>query len=116
MAFDLSTGCPDAWSLVGDLGGRVIVGVQANRTTEFGYRVKDGEEKHLLTISEMPSHSHPKSNKNYYWVGAGDNKQNEGFSSGRYEFTTTRNVSAQGGGQPHNNLSPYIALYYCKKD
>ena len=25
-------------------------------------------------------------------------------------------VSKTGGNQPHNNMPPYIALYFCKKD
>lgn len=128
----------EEWANYDDAGGRFIIGAgdHGNKWTSqhngkkhdisayvaFGEPVRSGkktavggEEEHVLTNPEMPSHSHPQSNNNYYWIGNGNNPQNEVFSKGRYEFTTTTKVSAQGGNQPHNNMPPYIALYFCKK-
>lgn len=122
--------CPSGWQPFKEARARVIVGAgdpskapgkyghdeAGRRLTHYVRGQHRGEEEVALKVAEMPSHSHPQSNNNYYWIGAGNNPQNEGVPSGRYEFTTTTQVSAQGGGQAHNNMPPYIALYFCKKD
>lgn len=118
MAFDLSTGCPDAWSPVSDLAGRVIVGAHTDRTAEFGYRAIGGEERHKLTDKEMPRHAHGKGREYFYthstespdrFVLKSDagNENSIGFNK---DFLYNK-----GSGEPHNNMPPYIALYFCKK-
>lgn len=70
-----------------------------------------GEYKHKLTVEEMPSHGH----KLYARGGQtaqtsspfADNKPiTQGSNS--YGF----NVSSTGGDGYHNNLSPYITVYF----
>ena len=67
-----------------------------------------GEEKHQLTIAEMPSHSHTYGRA--YAGGAYD-----GHSSPLYNATQGAATSAAGGDQPHNNIQPSMALYWIIK-
>ena len=68
-----------------------------------------GEEKHVLSIAEMPSHNHIFENN------FNDNKANsighpngsDGYGDGR-----TRN---EGGSQAHNTMPPYYTLVYVMK-
>lgn len=115
VAFDRR--CPDnGWDLFDRAGGRFVVGAghHANKDTngqqleiyekEF---LNGGEEKHTLTVEEMPSHSH---SEQTHFVGAG----RAGSGDGAYG-TSTAPTSPVGSSQPHNNMPPYIALFFCVK-
>lgn len=69
-----------------------------------------GEAEHTLTKSEMPSHTHAF----YYYNSSGDksfgyNYGNKGTQSA--ESTPSGGIVATGGGDPHNNMPPYLAVY-----
>lgn len=73
-----------------------------------------GEYKHKLNVAEMPSHGH----KLYARGGQtaqtsspfADNKPiTQGSNS--YGF----NVSSTGGDQSHNNIQPYIVIYFWRR-
>lgn len=103
---------PGTWVAWGS--GRVPVGVDTSQT-EFNTVEKTGGEKtHQLTVDEMPSHSHQAKNKYLVNGDAGTAcalPSNDGVS-------TTDNwteISQTGGGQPHNNLQPYITCYMWKR-
>nr|DAW56150.1 MAG TPA: baseplate wedge protein [Caudoviricetes sp.] len=99
------------WERTG--AGRMLLGVSDD------YEVGDtgGEETHTLTINEIPSHSHDTlfQAKTY----------NEGYGS--YEDkpivlgntlvsdTVLWDTTSTGGGQPHNNMPPYIAVYMWRR-
>lgn len=100
-----------------DLRGRVAVGKNTvidteNPDTDFNELGKTGGEKtHTLTVDEMPSHNHDTSNS----VGGGS-----GNISGFMWSTTLadwgkQKTTATGGGQPHNNLQPYIVTNFIIK-
>lgn len=77
-----------------------------------------GEATHTLTTSEMPSHTHetakgaiaPSSDKTF---GAYSTYQAENsINPGKYWYA---NVLHSGGGQPHNNLPPYLVVNIWKR-
>lgn len=83
---------------------------------------RGGEATHTLTVNEIPSHTHDMDDaiygnyKNRLGIrgdGGGSNglipsmTQTTGYS--RYKPTNT------GGGQAHNNMPPYLAVYMWKR-
>lgn len=68
----------------------------------------------------MPSHTHPVYIENEYCaVHTGANntwRQMLGAPGGNnYVGTLNGRIEASGGGNPHNNISPYIVVYYYKR-
>lgn len=104
------------------LKGKFLVGVDSS-DTDFETSGKTGGEKtHTLTVDEIPSHTHDMDDavygnyKNRLGIrgdGGGGNglipsmMQTTGYS--RYKPTNT------GGGQAHNNMPPYLAVYMWKR-
>jgi len=68
-----------------------------------------GEATHTLTINEMPSHDHK-----IYRSGA-DTVGNKSFRQTDYTTTATDTTSSTGGGQPHNNMPPYMVVNIWKR-
>lgn len=72
-----------------------------------------GEATHTLTINEMPSHKH---NVN---VGVALNLQtNQGLVTGHSpsaQDNVSRDTTNVGGGQPHNNMPPYLVVRVWKR-
>jgi microcystin-dependent protein len=114
---------PSGWKLCDgsngtpDLRNRFIVGAGSS----YGLGNIGGEASHRLTISEMPSHNH---------LFAGDDEIANAFNLpvivvvGNYDWTSVKNVpdpngwyetTSTGGSQAHNNLPPYIAMYWIMK-
>ena len=87
-----------------NLRNRFVVGAGAS------YNINDtgGEATHVLTIDEMPAHSHQV--PTYIEGGPA-----AGFVSAGYEKVQNINTTSVGGGQPHNNLPPYIGLTFIIK-
>ena len=88
-----------------NLQNRFVVGAGAS------YNINDtgGEATHILTIEEMPAHSHS--------ITTGDDSGFGSYASQWNPFKTTgsRSTSSVGGGQAHNNLPPYIGLTFIIK-
>lgn len=98
-----------------DLRDRYPMGVSRNRPVgSYG-----GEASHKLTVDEMPAHQHDVCGTNNIWpstglwktnLNAGNDWHGPGTSGpGELGHLTTKRV---GAGQAHNNLPPYVALYY----
>ncbi len=137
-AFDLPSGCPQGWSPFADGQGRTIFGAsfglpdslfRSDKLTQRKYRDHGGDEEVALSEAQMPRHRHDGPEGDYlmwwYKVGGGANhrvidESNPGGSiaNGYAEVRDTSDFSLQPAGQsaPHNNMPPYIALYFCKKD
>ncbi len=100
-----STFMGGTWTRFGN--GKVLVGVSENEV-EFNTIGKTGGEKtHKLTQAEMPSHSH-----SYTSSGAQNYVKVEPSSTFGRSADKQATTSTAGGDQPHNNLQPYVTVYY----
>ena len=97
--------------------GKTLVGVDEADTDFKTAGLTGGEKKHTLTIAEMPNHNHG------LHVGYPDGTQDTRYnvlwfippSYDKAWWDDTRHINAAGGGQPHNNLQPYITAYIWKR-
>jgi hypothetical protein len=120
VAFDLTSGCPDGWSVFVDGGGRMLVGAgQHQNLDRAGQRLSTyklgqfgGEEQHVLTIEEMPAHSHFA----FRAVGNGDGLYPKAEIMGPRAQAIPAATQDTGGGKPHNIQAPYIAVNFCRKN
>ncbi len=118
LAFSREDGCPSGWSDVDEGQGRTIVGV--DRTT---YRLRfeggkpvyqtGGSETHTLRVAEIPPHVHGIPHKRNTAPAPVDS----GILGLADPLKTQPVEPAQDAVvQPHNNMPPYVALYWCKKE
>ena len=120
-----------------DLKGRFIVGIgkSTGGATTYNYKDNGGEETHVLSIPEIPSHNHGGStstNGEHDHDFTDDDpgstsvdqacalscSKSVGSTSGSSPDTTDKagnhshTISLQGGGGAHENRPPYYALAY----
>lgn len=93
------------WSAFGS--GKVLVGLDSGDTDFDTVEETGGEKTHILTIPEMPAHTHTYDKGTL--VGESD-----GLGSAQKTWTST-NTGSAGGGTAHNNLQPYIVVYFWKR-
>jgi len=90
---------------VPDMAGLVILGTSLT----YPHLSTGGESEHTLTEAELASHAHgytpPVPNVDLETPGAPD------LLAAGVGLTTF--TGSAGSDQPHNNLQPYIAMYYC---
>lgn len=133
VAFDRPNGCPPDWEKFDEGAGRFIIGVGGKYELPYvagkpRYQ-KGGSETHTLTAAEMPEHNHyvtvSRAAGSGIHDGLGGSPADHGiavdYEKPEGETITPgwgprdRVISHTGGSQPHNNMPPYIALYFCKK-
>ena len=90
------------WSAFGQ--GRVLIGAGTSDQT-FTAGATGGESNHTLTIPEMPSHNHSLPIVN---VGEGNNGTGDKANYNHGSSST----GSSGGGAAHNNIQPYIVVYF----
>ena len=73
-----------------------------------------GESQHTLTISEMPSHNHPLSYRTDTSISTGSSGQWT-TDPGTHPYYSNSGIDYKGGGQAHNNMPPYIAVYVWRR-
>lgn len=107
-----------------NLKGKVPVGKDTTQNEFDNLGEIGGEKTHTLTIDEMPSHKHngifeyysEREISNRIDGGGGGHNINyssfDGSMDNSYSYLYTADA---GGGQPHNNLQPYIVLNYIIK-
>ena len=117
------------WSKIYPIGSIYISAVSTSPSTLFGgswERIKDtfllaagdkysagakgGEATHKLTVSEMPSHYH--NSQGWARLSGGSNGNQALLADG---IDTNLHTLSTGGGQAHNNMPPYLAVYVWKR-
>ena len=101
-----------------NLQGRTAI----HRDDQYPVGLAGGEQAHTLTVAELPAHNHEvRGNStspnpspsafpaNSVW-GVGKNSH---YSNGDPSVTMSPEaISSTGGGQPHQNMSPFLAVNY----
>lgn len=111
---------PSGWALCDgqngrpDLRGRFVLGAGAGPgLTSRGLGAKGGEENHVLTVAEMPSHTHTYTDAYYKSTKVNGSDFNDQGASG-YNYAT-RTSNPTGGDQGHNTMPPFYVLTYIIK-
>lgn len=94
-----------------NLKGRTIVGVDVADASFDTVGEIGGAKAHTLTVGEMPAHSHIVSAR----TTVGGNMDGAAASGSGTLYTANLSTHSEGGGAPHNNLQPYMALRYLIK-
>ena len=94
--------------------GKVMVGLDAGDTSFDTVGETGGEKTHTLTIAEMPAHKHK-----FGYTGGNTDATGSPYSVGKAIGHDPSNVYSEttstGGGGSHNNLQPYIVVYFWKR-
>lgn len=95
------------WEMVSQ--GKMPIGLNTS-DTDFNLIGKTGGEKEVtLTIAQIPPHSHE-----LYCSGTGGNSSSlqRVTNNGVWDANKTKST---GGGQPHNNMPPYIVMAFWRR-
>jgi hypothetical protein len=128
----------DHWTLFKEAGGRFIIGAGTHDQSDVATKSYTpfsvppinpqagfegplgGEEAHTLLPEEMPRHSHDLSLALRWGDKTGDIPPGWGNDNGvngiKSVTTTTFGGQADGSTKPHNNIPPYVALFFCEKN
>ena len=97
------------------LEGRFLLGAgsYSEDGIDYYYEVGSvgGENKHTLTVEEMPSHDHYGVARFDYDIKAGTHPSAEQTDS----TTNLPRTNSTGGSNPHNNMPPYLVAYMWKR-
>lgn len=90
--------------------GRMLLGA----SDEYPVSSEGGEAQHTLTVSEMPPHQHQLHGWSYSFQ---DGQSSQYAATQPYDRVDNASIMTKqtGGGQPHNNLPPYRAVYIWRR-
>ena len=89
--------------------GRTLVGIDEDDTDFATVDKTGGEKTHTLTTAEMPKHTHTVSYAKY-------DRGSGSLTASALEYSSSsKNTGSAGGGAAHNNLQPYVTVYYWKR-
>ena len=98
--------------------GRVLVGQgmgnDGSTSMSFAANSTGGEYKHKLNVSEMPSHNHFMTSKWYYGT-KGQNSPVLVDDSSTNTETATFNTGNSGSNSAHNNIQPYLTVFFWQR-
>ncbi|CAM6005211.1 unnamed protein product [Sphagnum balticum] len=107
-----------------NLQGNVVVGPGGTIGAALGGT--GGEASHVLTVAELAAHSHTitdpghnhalavdANNNNGAIVAAGNSQARTNFTANA--FTGITGTNSAGSGSAHNNVQPYVSMYYIIK-
>lgn len=77
--------------------------------TTYAAGATGGEAEHTLTVDEMPSHSHAET------IGRDGNNYFKPVAGNAIQLSNNTVTGSTGGGQAHNNMPPYLAVYVWKR-
>ena len=109
-----------------DLRGRVPMSQGQGPGLSF-YQIGQagGTETNTMTVNQMPPHTHTAGVQTVNAVGTETSPKNNAFASsanatysdatpsGNYMKRETIQIGLAGGGQPQNNMQPYLTMNYC---
>jgi microcystin-dependent protein len=92
-----------------DFRGRASVGAGlGSGLTNRALGTQIGEESHLLTEGELPSHNHT---GGAFWpVPKAQASAEQNQTAGPEDYTRFANTGSTGGNQPHNNIQPSLVV------
>lgn len=94
------------WEMVSQ--GKMPIGLNTS-DTDFNSIGKTGGEKEVtLTVDQIPPHTHSYK----------QNISSQNLATGNYgvhNWNSNSTTGSTGGGQPHNNMPPYIVMAFWKR-
>ena len=99
------------WSAIG--AGRTLVGLDAGQTEFDTVEETGGAKTHTLSAAEMPAHTHVLTELRDATTGGATT--NIALTADTSSTTGTKVSGSTGGGGAHNNLQPYLVVYFWKR-
>lgn len=127
LVLDDPGGCPEGWRPYTEGYGRSIIGATWASAQPSGkvplttrrYRETGGAEEVALTEAQMPKHDHAGSTTGDVPIRVGTEDSVKSFQGDLHSVSQASRlplrIASAGASDPHPNMPPYIALYFCKK-
>ena len=122
--------CPSGWTLFRAAGGRMIVGAGTHTNIDaHGFALTDypafsddptnavgGTETETLSVDALPAHSHSVVDEESLRLFDGRMLGGSGTQGNVRKRAVSLESTETGSGRAHNNMPPFISLYFCTKD